>query len=155
MFTSFDNNWQFITFYCCFCYCFCPYRSISTRYSFRVYCIIIIQHSWSVYTSIPSSFHFTSWQTNLDFISHINYGMTLHLQCNRNGRPRCGIRSRLTFRWGHVSHTHKAVRDVHLSYTQEEPPQNKTVTFGKLWAGRPCHYQVNFNSFHAKNETAR
>jgi len=137
MFTSFDNNWGFVTFCCCVCYCCCPHRSISTRYSFRVYCIIIIQHSCSVYTSIPSSFHFASWRTNLGFISHVNYGMTLHLQCNRNERPSWGICCLLIFRWGYVSHTHKAVREVHLPYTQEQTTQIKIITFGSLWARAP------------------
>jgi hypothetical protein len=80
----------------------------------------------------------------LGFISHINYGMALYLQCNRNERSSWGICCCLIFRWGHVSHTHKAVRDVHLPYTQERTPQNKTVAFGSLWARAPVSLTIKF-----------
>jgi hypothetical protein len=115
--------------------------------------IIIIQHSRSLGISIPCSFHFASWRTDLGFILHTNYGLTPHLKCIRNGRPRCGICSCLTFRWGHVSHTHKAVRDFHsLTHKKSLHKTLTTLTFGSLWATEPMSLSSKFLSFQATNE---
>jgi hypothetical protein len=87
--------------------------------------------------------------------------LTIRLQCNRNGRPSGGICYRLTFRWGHVSHTHTCPTPTRpsvtfTSLTHKNNLHNTTVShLAVCGPGCPCHYKVNFNPFHAKNETAR